>query len=62
MSGDSTVGASRWSETMRYRERMRELEEREKREERKRRTKQAQEELLALVEDAQRNCGLLQIF
>ena len=47
---------------MRYRGRMRELEEREKREERKRRTKQAQEELLALVEDAQRNCGLLQIF
>jgi hypothetical protein len=42
---------------MRYRGRMRELEEREKREERKRRTKQAQEELLALVEDAERLPG-----
>jgi len=52
--GDSTVGASR-SETMRYRDRIRELEERKEHEEWRKRTQQAQEELLALVRDAQRS-------
>jgi len=40
---------------MRYRDRIRELEERKEHEEWRKRTQQAQEELLALVRDAQRS-------